>query len=119
MNTQIMPVTDLRRKTRDVIRGVYEDEMTVYITQHGRPTVVLVQYERYENMLVSLKKAEARAINLPTPEQKRAVALLQSWVDEGDDVEQRETGEALLAGLDANRPLERKHFPLELKGVSW
>lgn len=119
MNTQIMPVTDLRRRTRDVIRGVCEDEMTVYITQHGRPTVVLVQYEQYEHMRMSLKEAEARAINSPTTEQKRAAALLQSWVDEGDGVEQRETGEALLAGLDANRPSERKRFPPELEGESW
>jgi len=119
MSTQIIPVTDLRRRTRDVIRGVYEDETTVYITQHGRPTVVLVKYDRYEEMLASLKKSEARAMNLPTPEQKRAAALLQSWIDEGDDVEQRETGEVLLAGLDANRLSERKHFPPELKGKSW
>ncbi len=119
MTVQIMPVTDLRRKTRDVIRGVYEDKLTVYITQHGRPTVVLVNYEQYEKMVAALQEAEAHETSLPTPEQKRAAALLQSWIDEGDDVEQHETGEALLAGLDENRPSERSYFPPELAGKTW
>ena len=119
MKTKIMPVTDLRRRTRDVIRDVSQDEVTVYITQHGRPTVVLIKYEQYEEMVASLQEAEARNAALPTPEQQRAAALLQSWANDGDEAEQRETGEALLAGLDENRPSERKHFPPELAGESW
>ncbi len=119
MSVQIVPVTDLRRKTRDVIRGVYEDKLTVYITQHGRPTVVLVHYEQYERMVAALKAAEAREVSLPTPEQKRAAALLQSWIDEGDSIEQQETGETLLAGLDKNRLSDRRYFPSELAGKTW
>lgn len=119
MNTKIMPVTDLRRKTRAVIRGVYEDETTVYITQHGRPTAVLINYERYEAMVAALTEAENRVTMTPTPEQKRAAALLQSWIDEGDEGEQKETGAILLTGLDENRPSERKHFPPDMAGESW
>lgn len=46
-----MPVTDLCRQTSAVIRGVQEDGDIVYITQHGRPAAVLIDYERFEALL--------------------------------------------------------------------
>ncbi len=64
MSTQIMPVSDLRRKTSDVLNTVRETGDAVYITQHGRPVVVLVDYERYEQLL-----AQAQTPPVPaTPE---------------------------------------------------
>ena len=45
--------------------------------------------------------------------------LFQSWTDEGDADEQRETLEHLTQALDENRPSERKLFPKEQKGKSW
>jgi len=51
MAVKIMPISDLRRKTNDVIQAVREGGNAVYITQHGRPIVVLVDYERYERLL--------------------------------------------------------------------
>ncbi|MCY3871295.1 MAG: hypothetical protein OXG87_17235 [Gemmatimonadetes bacterium] len=47
------------------------------------------------------------------------VQLVQSWVDEGDADEQRETLEYLIQALDEDRPSNRKLFPKELKGKSW
>ena len=55
MGTKIMPVSDLRRKTRDVIDTVVHEGNAVYITQHGRPVVVLVDYEQYEQLLEQLQ----------------------------------------------------------------
>lgn len=55
MYTKIMPVSDLRRKTSDVIDMVREGSDAVYITQHGRPVVVLVDYARYEKLLTRVK----------------------------------------------------------------
>lgn len=55
MTTNIIPISDLRRKTRDVIDTVHEGDETVYITQHGRPVVVLVDYERYEQLIAHLR----------------------------------------------------------------
>ena len=40
-----------------------------------------------------------------------AIALIQSWVDEGDEAEQRETGEFLMKALDEDRLSDRKFFP--------
>ena len=45
--------------------------------------------------------------------------LLQSWTDEGDADEQRETLDHLTRALDENRPSDRKLFPKEQKGKSW
>jgi hypothetical protein len=58
--------------------------------------------------------------HLPS-ENKRSelVALIQSWIDEGDTAEQISTGEYLIEALDADRPSERKLFPPELQGVTW
>lgn len=55
MYTKIVPVSDLRRKTNDVIDMVREGSDAVYITQHGRPVVVVVDYARYETLLTQAK----------------------------------------------------------------
>jgi hypothetical protein len=58
--------------------------------------------------------------HLPTKDKKsELIALLQSWVDEGDAEEQKETGEYLIRSLDEDRLSDRKLFPPELKGVTW
>ncbi|NET58517.1 MAG: hypothetical protein F6K47_20895 [Symploca sp. SIO2E6] len=45
--------------------------------------------------------------------------LIQSWIDDGDVEEQRETGQYLLQVLDEDLPSERKLFPVEMKGITW
>ncbi|CAA9383370.1 MAG: hypothetical protein AVDCRST_MAG64-793 [uncultured Phycisphaerae bacterium] len=55
----------------------------------------------------------------PADRRAEAVALLQSWIDDGDEAEQSETGEYLVRALDEDRPSDRKLFPAELKGVTW
>jgi hypothetical protein len=47
------------------------------------------------------------------------VALLQSWIGEGDAEEQKEAGEYLIQALDEDRLSDRRLFPPELKGVTW
>lgn len=55
MLPKIMPVSDLRRNTSDVLSTLREGEV-VYITQHGRATAVLLDYQRYEMMLAQLEE---------------------------------------------------------------
>ena len=57
------------------------------------------------------KTSDDRAVGL--------VQLVQSWVDEGDADEQRETLEYLIHALDEDRLSSRKLFPKELQGKSW
>ena len=61
------------------------------------------------------------ALHLQADRREVAVALLDSWLAdaEADPTEQRETGNALVNGLDAARPGQRPHFPPELEVVTW
>lgn len=47
------------------------------------------------------------------------VSLLQSWMDEEDAGEQRDTGEYLVRALDGDRLSDRRFFPQEHKGLTW
>jgi prevent-host-death family protein len=51
-----MPISDLRRQTSQILRVLKEDGDVVYITQHGRPAAVLVDYEQYEALLAQLEE---------------------------------------------------------------
>ena len=55
MATKIIPVSDLRRKTSDVIKAIRDGSEVVYVTQHGRPVAVLVDYEHYEALVAELE----------------------------------------------------------------
>ncbi len=57
MNTKIMPVTDLRRDTSAVIRSIREQGDVVYITQHGRPAAVMLDYEQYEALVAQAEQS--------------------------------------------------------------
>lgn len=50
---------------------------------------------------------------------QETVAMLDEWLAEADDGEDREAYEELTKALDEDRPSYRKLFPPELKGISW
>jgi hypothetical protein len=54
-----------------------------------------------------------RALGEPrsTASSHQTSILLQSWIDEGDEEEQRDTFEALREGLNANHSSSRRIFP--------
>ena len=57
--------------------------------------------------------------HLPPPDARAAaIALLQSWIDERDADEQKQTGDFLVRVLDEDRIADRKLFPPELEGVT-
>ncbi len=68
MTTNIVPISDLRREAGKVVRTVREGG-AVYITQHGRPAAVLVDFEAYEALLEELNslKSEASRYNQSRP----------------------------------------------------
>jgi prevent-host-death family protein len=51
-----MPISDLRRKASWVLEILQEEGDAVYITHYGRPVAVMVDYERYEQLLEQLSK---------------------------------------------------------------
>ncbi len=55
MSINIIPISDLRRQTSRVIKTLREGSEVAYITQYGRPTAVLIEYEQYEAMAEQLE----------------------------------------------------------------
>ncbi|MBN2391523.1 MAG: type II toxin-antitoxin system Phd/YefM family antitoxin [Anaerolineae bacterium] len=92
MYTKIMPVSDLRRKTSDVIDTVREGGDAVYITQHGRPVVVLMDYARYEELLARLhalteQVEQTQSTVMPATSYTTRLAGLHQSVWEGVDTD--------------------------------
>jgi prevent-host-death family protein len=88
MATKIMPVSDLRRETSKVIQTIIREREAVYITQHGRPTVVLVDYEQYEAMVAQLEDmADLASLEaaVEEPERDYEAFLAEMGLGEGDD----------------------------------
>lgn len=46
---KIIPISDLRQKASDLIRGISSSKEPVFITQRGRAAVVMVSMEAYED----------------------------------------------------------------------
>ncbi len=61
MSTRIMPVSDLRRKTSEVFDDLQDEENEIYVTRYGHPVAVLVDYEYYERLKESSRRAEIKA----------------------------------------------------------
>lgn len=66
MGTRIMPVSDLRRKTSEVLNDLRDEENEVYVTRYGHPVAVLVDYEHYERLKELSERAEAAAPTEPS-----------------------------------------------------
>jgi prevent-host-death family protein len=76
MSAKIMPVSDLRRQTSQVLKSVREGGDVVYITQHGRPAAVLVDYEQYELMLAQLEETIEKPASTKEAQLMAAAQLL-------------------------------------------
>lgn len=57
MATRIMPVSDLRRRTSEVLDDLGDEQNEVYVTRYGHLVELLVDDHHYE----SLKEASERA----------------------------------------------------------
>ena len=94
MTLTLAPELETRVKIESARRGISPDEYAAQVIEAG----------------ISEAERERR---------EQAIALLQSWIDEGDEEEQTETGEYLIRVLDEDRLSERKLFPADMKGISW
>jgi prevent-host-death family protein len=78
MGTNIVPISDLRREASRVVNNLREGSDVVYITQHGRPAAVLLNFEHYEALIAQLAELKQ---NQPQPtyaiaEEKNTFAAL-------------------------------------------
>ncbi len=77
MATQIVTVSDLKTNLASIVARLEAKGVPVYVTQHGKPKAVLVQYQEYEAMLEKLDDLEdavAMQQALSSP-QEEAVSL--------------------------------------------
>jgi hypothetical protein len=51
--------------------------------------------------------------------QTEAISQIESWIMDGDEAEQKETGEFLIQSLNEDRHVTRPLFPGNLKGKTW
>ena len=83
MSTNIVPISDLRREASRVVNAVREGNDVVYITQHGRPAAVLVNFEQYEALLAQLELRKQQAQPTYTiAEEKGTFATLANMAED-------------------------------------
>jgi hypothetical protein len=94
--------------------------MTITITISPELERRLAEAAGRQGIPVEQLAVEVLEQHLPSRDRRAdVVSLLQSWIDEGDAAEEKETGDYLLRVLDEDRLSDRKLFPPDLKGVSW
>lgn len=94
--------------------------MTLTLTLSPELEQYLLQQASQQGLSVEAMALQLLASSiLQKKKQAEAVDLLQSWLDDGDAEEQRETGQYLIQALDSDRLSERKLFPPELRGITW
>ena len=72
----------------------------------------LQQEAKRQGLSLDAYALQLLAQSLPPKDRHTAlVTLLQSWIDESDPEEQRDTGEYLIHALDADRLADRQLFP--------
>ncbi|MFQ5434626.1 MAG: type II toxin-antitoxin system Phd/YefM family antitoxin [Anaerolineae bacterium] len=76
MSINIVPISDLRRQAKKVIDGLRDGDQVAYITQHGRPTAVLVDYEQYEALIAQLNELRQSQPAYAIAEEKGAFSAL-------------------------------------------
>lgn len=62
-------------------------------------------------MAVTEAEVKESARRAQREKNQKAIALLRSWVEDGDEMEQRETFEALKKGLNAHHSSGRVIYP--------
>ena len=79
MTQKIIPVSDFRRQTSQVIKSISQTGEVVCLTQHGRPKVALVDYAQYEALL-------AKVAELGRQQESGGVGEMNLWAATGVSV---------------------------------
>ena len=55
MANKTLPISEVKRRFRELVSGIAEREEEVVITRNGKPAAVLVNYDEYERLKDSLE----------------------------------------------------------------
>jgi prevent-host-death family protein len=102
MSTNIVPISDLRRQASQVVKELREGGDAVYITQHGRPAAVLVDFEAYEALLAELEtlKQNQSQVVYAVAEQKSTFSTLADMAQDLGVDDLAEQHDHYLYGVD-------------------
>jgi len=100
MSTNIVPISDLRRQASKVINALREGSNVAYITQHGRPTAVLVDYDQYEALMAQLQELRRNQPVYAIAEEKGAFSALADMAQDLGVDDLAEQHDHYLYGVD-------------------
>ena len=100
MGTNIVPISDLRRQASQVINALREGGEVAYITQHGRPTAVLVGYDQYEALIAQLQALRRERPTYTVAEEKGAFSALADMAQDLGVDDLAEQHDHYLYGVD-------------------
>ncbi len=100
MSTNIIPISDLRRQASKIINTLREGSEVAYITQHGRPTAVLVDYDQYEALIAQLKELSQRQPTYIIAEEKGTFSALADMAQDLGVDDLAEQHDHYLYGVD-------------------
>ena len=85
MKTEL--VTTLKRQATKILSELHESKEPVLITEHGKPSAYLVDFEDYESLkrrmqiLEGIARGEAAALEGRTFSHDEAKSKLKKWLD--------------------------------------
>lgn len=102
MSTNIIPISDLRRQASQIIKSLREHNEAIYITHHGRPAAVLVDYEKYESLLAQVEELLQRQspVTYSLGEPKGTLAALADMAEDLGVDDLAEQHDHYLYGVD-------------------
>ena len=102
MSTNIVPISDLRREASKVVKTLREGSDVVYITQHGRPAAVMVNFEQYEALIAELQalKQKQSKVTYAIAEEKSTFATLADMAQDLGVDDMAEQHDHYLYGTD-------------------
>lgn len=100
MSTKIVPISDLRRQASRVIQMVRDGKEVVYITQHGRPAAVVINFEQYEALLAENETLKQSKVTYPTQEENETFLKLGDMAEDLGAEDLAEQHDHYLYGVD-------------------
>ncbi|HID50621.1 MAG TPA: type II toxin-antitoxin system Phd/YefM family antitoxin [Anaerolineae bacterium] len=100
MSTNIVPISDLRRQASKVVNILREGGDVAYITQHGRPAAVLVNFDQYEALVAELEALRRSQATYAIAEEKGTFTALADMAQDFGVDDLAEQHDHYLYGVD-------------------
>ncbi|MFN9402417.1 MAG: type II toxin-antitoxin system prevent-host-death family antitoxin [Dolichospermum sp.] len=109
LSQDIQSLSTFKRNTNELINQMKETGNPLILTVNGKAELVVQDAASYQKVLAYIKQLETiierkKELEPTKSNNKKALELLKTWEEEGDEQEQKETLEYL------SQSLEQDHF---------